>query len=112
MEFNEDKLNDLLEKVVIEMGAVANGSLSAIGDRLGLYTTLSESGHLTTQELATKTNTIERYVREWLSEQVASGYVEYEATSQKFFMTPEQSMVFGNRKSPVFMTGTSYAISS
>jgi ubiquinone/menaquinone biosynthesis C-methylase UbiE len=112
MELNEDKLHDLLGKVVTEMGAAANGPLITIGDKLGLYTTLTESGHLSSHELAKKTNTAERYVREWLSAQAASGYIEYEVASEKFFMTPEQSMVFGNRTSPVFMTGAFYAISS
>lgn len=112
MNLNENKLHDLLGKVVTEMGAAANGPLITIGDKLGLFTTLSESGHLTSQELASKTNTAERYVREWLSAQAASGYVEYDASSKKFFMSPEQAMVFGNRNSPVFMTGAFYAIAS
>ncbi|MBU2929722.1 class I SAM-dependent methyltransferase [Winogradskyella psychrotolerans] len=112
MEVNENKLHDLLGKVVTEMGAAANGPLITIGDKLGLFTTLTDHGHLTSYELAEKTNTAERYVREWLSAQAASGYIEYDAVSKKFFMTPEQSMVFGNRKSPVFMTGAFYAISS
>ncbi len=112
MELNETKLHDLLGKVVTEMGAAANGPLVTIGDKLGLYKTLSESGTMTSDELATKTNTAERYVREWLSAQAASGYVEYEAASKKFFMTPEQAAVFGDSKSHVFMTGAFYAISS
>lgn len=112
MELNEDKLHALLGQVVTEMGAAANGPLITIGDKLGLYTTLSESGNMSSSELATKTNTAERYVREWLSAQAASGYVEYDPTNQTFFMTPEQTMVFGNKKSPVFMTGAFYAISS
>ncbi|MFC4633339.1 class I SAM-dependent methyltransferase [Dokdonia ponticola] len=112
MELNEEKLHALLGQVVTEMGAAANGPLITIGDKLGLYTTLSESGNMSSSELATKTHTAERYVREWLSAQAASGYVEYDPTNQTFFMTPEQTMVFGNRKSPVFMTGAFYAISS
>jgi ubiquinone/menaquinone biosynthesis C-methylase UbiE len=112
MELNEDKVHALLGQVVTEMGAAANGPLITIGDKLGLYTTLSESGNMSSSELATKTNTAERYVREWLSAQAASGYVEYDPTNQTFFMTPEQTMVFGNKKSPVFMTGAFYAISS
>lgn len=112
MELNEIKLNDLLGKVVVEMGAAANGPLIILGDKLGLYKCLSESGSLTSDELATKTDTTERYVREWLSAQAASGYVEYDAANQNFFMTPEQSAVFGDNKSPVFMTGAFYAISS
>ncbi len=112
MELNEDKLHALLGQVVTEMGAAANGPLITIGDKLGLYTTLAESGIMSSTELAAKTNTAERYVREWLSAQAASGYVEYDPTNEKFFMTPEQTMVFGNRTSPVFMTGAFYAISS
>ncbi len=112
MELNEEKLHALLGKVVTEMGAAANGPLVTIGDKLGLYTTLSQSEPLTSTELATKTRTAERYVREWLSAQAASGYIDYDPKEQKFFMTPEQTMVFGDRKSPVFMTGAFYAISS
>ena len=112
MELNEEKLHALLGKVVTEMGAAANGPLITIGDKLGLFTTLSESDPLSSNELAAKTNTAERYVREWLSAQAASGYVQYHADTQTFSMTPEQTMVFGNRKSPVFMTGAFYAIAS
>jgi len=112
MEINEDKLNELLGKVVVEMGAAANGPLITIGDKLGLYKTLGQSGSLTSDELATKTNTSERYVREWLSTQAASGYVQYDAEKNQFFMTPEQIAAFGDAKSPVFMTGAFYAITS
>lgn len=112
MELNETELHNLLGKVVTEMGAAANGPLITIGDKLGLYKTLSESGEMTSHELAAKTNTAERYVREWLSAQAASGYVEYNATHKKFSMTLEQTAVFGNNKSPVFMTGAFSVISS
>jgi len=112
MEVNETKLHDLLGQVITEMGAAANGPLIILGDKLGLYKCLAESGALSSDEVATKTGTAERYVREWLSAQAASGYVEYDSINQKFFMTPEQSAVFGNNKSPVFMTGAFYAISS
>ncbi|RKF05074.1 methyltransferase family protein [Tenacibaculum lutimaris] len=112
MELNETKLHDLLGKVVTEMGAAANGPLVTIGDKLGLYKSLSESEALSSNELADKTNTSERYVREWLAAQAASGYVEYDAANNNFFMTPEQTAVFGNSKSPVFMTGGFYAVSS
>ncbi len=112
MELNETKLQDLLGKVVTEMGAAANGPLVTIGDKLGLYKSLSESGPMTSTELANATDTAERYVREWLSAQAASGYIEYDAPNNKFSMTPEQAAVFGDAKSPVFMTGAFYAITS
>lgn len=112
MELNEAKLNDLLGKVVSEMGAAANGPLIIIGDKLGLFESLSNDGPMTPDNLASKTGTAERYVREWLSAQAASGYVDYDADNDNFFMNPEQIAVFGDRSSPVFMTGAFYAITS
>jgi len=112
MELNEEKLNELLGKVVTEMGAAANGPLVMLGDKLGLYKALYESGPMNSTELADETNTAERYVREWASAQAASGYISYDAESKSFSMTPEQAAVFGNPESPVFMTGAFYAITS
>ncbi len=112
MEINEEKLHELLGKIVVEMGAAANGPLITIGDKLGLYTTLSENGPMSCEQLASATGTAERYVREWLAAQAASGYVQYNEQANNYHMTPEQTMAFGNRKSPVFMTGAFYAITS
>lgn len=112
MELNEEKLNALLGKVVTEMGAAANGPLILIGDKLGLFKSLAASGPMNSTELADETNTTERYVREWLSAQAASGYVTYDGATNSFSMTPEQAAVFGDENSPVFMTGAFYAITS
>jgi len=103
MDANPDKLNVFIGKMLGDVGAAMNASLMLIGDKLGLYKTLSEKGPFTSAELAQATKTSERYVREWLSAQAASGYVEYDAASRKFSMTPEQTLVFGNDESPVFM---------
>ncbi len=112
MALNEEKLHELLGKMVTEMGAAANGALILLGDQLGLYRALSADGPMTSQELADATGTTERYVREWLSAQAASAYVDYNAGSEKFSMTPEQKAVFGDKDSPVLMTGAFYGISS
>lgn len=112
MELNEAKLNDLLGKVVTEMGAAANGPLVLLGDKLGLYKCLAQSGPMNSTELADETNTAERYVREWLSAQAASGYINYDRNNKNFSMTPEQAAVFGDEESPVLMTGAFYAITS
>lgn len=112
MELNEEKLNELLGKVVTEMGAAANGPLILLGDKLGLFKSLATSGPMNSTELADETNTAERYVREWLSAQAASGYVTYDAETKSFSMTPEQAAVFGDESSPVFMTGAFYGITS
>jgi len=103
MDVNPDRLNAFIGKMLGDVGAAMNASLMLIGDKLGLYKTLSEKGPFTSTELAQATDTSERYVREWLAAQAASGYVEYDAATGKFSMTPEQTMVFGDEDSPVFM---------
>lgn len=112
MKLNEDKLQEFLGRMINEMGAAANGALILIGDRLGLYKALTNNGPMSSEELARSTSTAERYIREWASAQAASGFIEFDAETQKFHMTPEQAMVFSNEDSPVFMTGAFYTISS
>jgi SAM-dependent methyltransferase len=109
---NEEKLHALLGKMVTEMGAAAIGPLIILGDRLGLYKALQEYGPTGSRQLADATGTSERYVREWLAAQAASGYIDYDAHSNQFSMNPEQAMVFSSSDSPVLMTGAYYAISS
>ncbi len=109
---NEEKLNNLLGQVVVEMGAAAIGPLITIGDKLGLYKAISKAKTISANELATNTNTALRYIQEWLASQAASGYIEYDHKKHLFYMTPEQIAVFGDNKSPVFMTGAFYAITS
>src|SRR5258707_2416511 len=98
-----DKLNSFMGKMVGDIGTALNASLMLIGDKLGLYKTLAAKGPINSSELAQLTGTSERYVREWLAAQAASGYVEYDAASGKFSMQPEQNMVFGDEDKPVFM---------
>src|SRR4030088_1023777 len=77
MDVNTDTLNSFLGKMVGDFGTALNASLMLIGDKLGLYKTLAAKGPMNGMELAQATGTSERYVREWLSAQAASGYVEY-----------------------------------
>ena len=112
MDVNPDKLNAFMGKMLGDVGAAMNASLMLIGDKLGLYKTLSEKGPFTSTELAQATDTSERYVREWLAAQAASGYVEYDAATGKFSMTPEQTMVFGDEDSPVFMGAVGSLVSA
>ncbi|QDS86615.1 hypothetical protein EC9_07880 [Rosistilla ulvae] len=86
---NENRMHDLLGKMVSEMGAAAVGSLVSLGDKLGLYRALAKDGPLSAGMLAEKTGTTERYVREWCAAQAGSGYIEYEADTDKFSMSPE-----------------------
>jgi hypothetical protein len=105
MELDIQKLEPLLGKMVMELGAAVNGVLVLIGNKLGLYKALMQKGPLTSLELADATGTSERYVREWLSTQAASGFVGYDSVTGKFALTPEQAAIFADEESPVFMPG-------
>lgn len=103
---NEDALNDLIAKTVVDFGAVWHAGLVNIGDRLGLYKALAGAAEpLTSDALAERTSTSERYVREWLRAQAAGGYVTYHADTDRYSMTPEQAMLYAQEDSPVFMVG-------
>jgi hypothetical protein len=104
-------LDQFLGKMVQEMGAAMTGALVIVGDKLGLYKALAAEA-LTPAELADRTGTTERYVREWLAAQAASGYVTLDAAAKKYTLSPEQAMVFANDKSPVFMAGAFEMIGS
>ena len=104
MDLDMDKLQPLLGTVVNELGAASNAALVILGDKLGLFRALA-TGAMTSAELAAKTGTHERYIREWLSAQAASGFVTYNATEGTFSMSPEQAAVFADEDSPVFVAG-------
>src|SRR5512138_3634624 len=81
---DQDKLNAFLGQVVGELGAAMNAALVLIGEKLGLYKAMAGAGPMTPADLAQRTSTDERYVREWLSAQAAGGYVTYDAASRTF----------------------------
>jgi SAM-dependent methyltransferase len=102
---DEAKLNDFLGQMVGDLGAAANAPLMVIGDKLGLYKALAAAGPLSSTDLAAQTGTAERFVREWLAAQAASGYVSYDPETDTYAMTPEQATVLADEDSPVFLAG-------
>lgn len=112
MMLDEAKLHEFMGKMVGDMGAAIGTALVLIGDKLGLYKALATFGPLTSHQLAERTGSAERYVREWLSAQAASGYVEYHPEGNTFSMTPEQAAVFADEDSPVHACGGFYSIAS
>ena len=102
---DEERLNALLGQAVVEFGATVNAALVVIGDRLGLYRELAAGGPYTSAELAARTGTSERYVREWLGAQAASGWVNYDADGDRYAMSPEQALMFADPNSPAFVGG-------
>jgi SAM-dependent methyltransferase len=102
---NEDKLNAFMGQVVGELGATVNAGLIVIGDKLGLYKAMAQSGPITPGELAEKTGTTERYIREWLNAQAAGGFVEYNPETQRYLLPAEQALALANEDSPAFVCG-------
>jgi SAM-dependent methyltransferase len=109
---NDSKLNEFMSKALGDMGAAINTALVLIGDRLGLYKAMAGAGPMTPAEVAAKTGTVERYVREWLSAQAAGGYVTYDAATQKFTLPDEQAMALAVENSPAFIPGAYQLIAS
>lgn len=112
MTLDMQKLEPLLGMMVSEIGAAANAALVLVGDKLGLYKALVAHGPMSSDDLANKTNTAPRYVREWLSAQAASGFVTYGAAADTFSLSPEQAAVLADDDSVVNMTGGFYALAA
>jgi SAM-dependent methyltransferase len=105
MAISEEKLNQLMQRAVVDMGATLHAALVVIGDKLGLYKALASGGPLTSAELAQRTSTDERYVREWLSAQAAGGYVTYQAETGRYSLSEEQAFTLADETSPAFLPG-------
>jgi 2-polyprenyl-3-methyl-5-hydroxy-6-metoxy-1,4-benzoquinol methylase len=102
---DQAKLNDFLGKFVNDLGAGMNAALVLLGEKLGLYKAMAGAGPMTSAELAKKTGTTERYVREWLSAQAAGGYVTYDASTGRFTLPEEQAFALAMEDSPAYLPG-------
>src|SRR3954451_20464460 len=102
---DENKLNEFIGRFVGDLGAVAHAATVLIGDELGLYKAMADGAPVTAEELAERTGTDERYMREWLSAQAASGYVEYEPDTGSFRLPAEQAFALTDEYNPLFVPG-------
>jgi 2-polyprenyl-3-methyl-5-hydroxy-6-metoxy-1,4-benzoquinol methylase len=102
---DQEKLDAFMGAFVGDLGAAATTALVLIGDKLGLYRAMADSAPVSSAELAERTGTRERYVREWLCQQAASGYVEYDPAAGTFRLPPEQAMALADEDSPAFIPG-------
>src|SRR5277367_3015410 len=100
-----EKLMAFMGKLVGDLGAMMSMGPMLIGEKLGLYKALAQGGHMTAAELAKATGTHERYVREWLCSQAASGFVEHDDHNGRFSMNPEQAVALGAADSPFYFLG-------
>ncbi len=103
MPIDENKLQALMDKMFGDVGAAMGVALVVLGDKFGFYKTLAAAGPLTSVELASKTGTVERYVREWAAAQAAAGYINYEPSSRRFSISPEQALVLADENGPAFI---------
>jgi 2-polyprenyl-3-methyl-5-hydroxy-6-metoxy-1,4-benzoquinol methylase len=100
-------------KAVGDIASTMSAMLLIIGERLGLYKAMAESRQpITSEELAKKTNTNERIIREWLANQAAGGYITYNASDGKYTIPPEQAMALADENSPVYIHGAYQSIRS
>ncbi len=102
---DENKLNEFVGKFAGDLGAVLHAATVLIGDKLGLYKAMADGEPVTAGELAERTGTDERYAREWLSAQAASGYVEYDPGADRFRLPAEQAFALTNEYNPLFVPG-------
>src|SRR3972149_10584721 len=105
MSVSEEKLNELMGKFVVDLGATLHAGMVVIGESLGLYKAMREAGPLTSAQLAERTGTHERYVREWLNSQAAGGYVEYDAAGGRYWLSEEQAFVLGDGAGAGYLPG-------
>lgn len=102
---DEQKLEAFMGQAVGDLGAAISGLMVHMGDELGLYKAMAGAGPMTSAKLAEKTGCDERYVREWLNNQAAGGYVTYESGSDTYELPEEQALALADEDSPVFVPG-------
>src|SRR5579863_1083875 len=100
-----DKLMQFVFRAVDEVGSTLNTALVVMGDKLGLYRAMAGAGALSPAELAQRTGTAERYMREWLNAQAAGGYITYDPDSGRYTLPAEQSVALTDRDSPAYLPG-------
>jgi SAM-dependent methyltransferase len=106
MVVDEKKLNEFVEKVGNEWGASMGALLNFVGDRLGLFKAMAGAGGaLTPEELAKKTATHPRMIKEWLAAQAAGGYVTYNPAAGTYMLPEEQALALTDENSPAYIAG-------
>jgi SAM-dependent methyltransferase len=105
MPVNETKLNQLLTRVLHDWAAAMSAPLVVMGDRLGLYRALAGAGPVLPEELAERVAVPAPYIREWLANQAAGGYVEHDADTGRYWLSDEQALVLADDTSTACMLG-------
>src|SRR5712691_10079119 len=102
---DRDRVDRFLGQVVDDVGSALHGALTYIGDRLGLFRTLGDSGPVTVEELAERTGLSPRYLAEWLNAMTAAQYVEHDAGTGTYLLPAEHAAVLAEESFPLFVGG-------
>src|SRR4051812_44601992 len=102
---DEAKVEAFMGKAVTDMGAIISAPLFVIGEKLGLYKAMAHAGPLTSEEVADRAGAAERYVREWLRNQAAGGYVEYDPETDTYTLPDEHALALADEDSPLYVLG-------
>ena len=105
MAVDETKLNEFIGKAVSEWGATYGVLLTFLGDRLGLFKAMAGAGELTPEELAKKSGTHPRMIKEWLAAQAAGGFVIYNPATRTYILPGEHALALTNENSPAYIAG-------
>ena len=110
---DQNKIQQFMNKAIGDIAGSSTAMLIIIGERLGLYRAMAKANSpVSVKELAEKTGTIERLLREWLANQVASGYIEYDPSSIKYRLPPEHALALADENSFLYLQGIFKAIKS
>jgi SAM-dependent methyltransferase len=109
---DEAALEQFVHQAVGDLAAAISGLMVHLGDRLGLYRAMAGAGPVTASALASATGTEQRYVQEWLANQAAGGFVDFNPADDSFELTAEHALVLADETSPVFLGGAFETIAS
>jgi 2-polyprenyl-3-methyl-5-hydroxy-6-metoxy-1,4-benzoquinol methylase len=105
VQLDQEKLEGFVERIVLDAGTAMRGGLMYIGDRLGIFAALAESGPVTAAELSQRTDLNERYLREWLGAMATAEYLEHNSEGDTYFLPPEHALPLADEEFPLFTGG-------
>jgi SAM-dependent methyltransferase len=102
---NTELIEENVHRLIGAMTGAATTAMVAVGDQLGLYRALADGGPATEDELAARTGASARYLREWLSQQAAAGFLVYREDDGRYVLPAEAAAVLAHEASPAFLAG-------
>jgi SAM-dependent methyltransferase len=109
---DDAKLHAFMVRAVSDLGSAISAPLFLIGEKLGMYRAMAQAGPLSSEEVAERAGAAERYVREWLRNQAAGGYVTYDPATDRYTLPDEHALALADEDSPFYVLGAYELIAS